>query len=177
MHSWFIRSLLQPSIQCISITTSLSSGTTFSRHLNRKCLIAPGLRGLLGSAPCPASVQVDSMSTSSPVICSAACSFEDPPLPMCSACRCGPASSSADAALFSPLPSVGAGVAAGAPEASWGALGSSRSWRVCSRHFCRLWIQVFSTAVRRRLCSCFPQGTRLCRTCYQEDRVLFYKVP
>lgn len=46
-----------------------------------------------------------------------------------------------------------------------GALGSSRSWRRRSRLLWRPWIQVFSTAVRKRLCSWVLQGTCLCSTC------------
>lgn len=200
VHSWFIRSLFWPSTQCISITTSPSSGITFSRHLNRKSSTAPGLRGRFkgssldsegasfGLDSWSASVDIeDSMSTSSPdalsetSFCPPLGSCEGPPLSDCSlGCCCGPVSPSADVVLSGVLSSwlpscVGTDwFWGGAPVAKvvwelvrgqWGARGSSRRWREASRLFWRPWIQVFSTAVRKRLCSCLLHGTRLCSTC------------
>lgn len=194
VHSWFIRSLFWPSTQCISTTTSPSSSITFNRHLKRNCFTARGLGAgsvgslaadagaFSGSAPCAASVDTeDSMSPSASDAFSgtSSCSplevcvppslgsWEEEPFP-------GPSGGSwPELVLFSKPSSWGCVTAgpAGLTEV-WvllpgqgGALGSSRSWRIRSRLFCRPWIQVFSTAVRKRLCSWVLQGTCLCRTC------------
>lgn len=165
---------------------------TFSVHLNRKCPTAAGLRDWLQggshaevdasfnpvSSRVPVDVE-DSMSTSLADTFFET-SFWSPAgfgvtfLPV----------SSAQAQLFwsfsscafcvetdsfwDPGAVVGAAVTMVTWElgpADWGALGSSRSCRAPSRRFWRMWIHVFSTAVRRRLCSCLLQGTRLCSTC------------
>lgn len=139
-----------------------------------------------GSASCAASADTeDSMSTSaSDAFSETSCSplgvcvtpslgsWEEEPFPAASVGCCS-GGSWAGAVLFSVLSSwvcVTAGTA-GITEV-WvlvpgqgGALGSSRSWRMRSRLFWRPWIQVFSTAVRKRLCSCVLQGTCLCSTC------------
>lgn len=194
VHSWFIRSLFWPSTQCISTTTSPSSHITFSRHLNRNCSTELGLwagfaaDSFFGSVACAASADTeDPMSASSTEafsetsFCSplgfcvtrSLVSWEEEPFPSASV---GPNISCADVGLSWMLtawvPSVCVTVGAAGVAEAWGpvpgeggALGSSRSWRSRSRLFWRPWIQVFSTAVKKRLCSCVPEGTCLCSTC------------
>lgn len=170
MHSWFIRSLFWPSTQCISTTTSLSSSITFSRHLNRKCSTALGLSGRFEGGSL-ASVQVEDSTSSSfcsPLVLCVTSTLEEAPL-LSSAVLSSLFSSRVFCVDDSGFWEVGfAALAAVVWElvaAQWGALGNSRNWRFCSRRFCRPWIHVFSTAVRKRLCSCFLPGTRLCSTC------------
>lgn len=172
MHSWFIRSLFWPSTQCISTSTTPSSSITFNWHLKRKPGLSGGWMGSLAAEASWAEVAVDAEDSTS-TSASDVFSFGSP-------CRsrqdspggsvgCSSGGSCADLVLFSSWVCVTAG-STGITEV-WapvpgqrGALGSSRSWRIRSRLFCRPWIQVFSTAVRKRLCSCGPQGTCLWST-------------
>lgn len=195
VHSWFIRSLFWPSTQCISTTTSPSSHITFNRHLNKNCStelgLWAGLAGSLaaevdsffGSPSCAAPADADNSISASSSGTFSMTSFCSPlgfwvthSLVSREAELLGSNIFCADMVLFWMLTSWVSSVCATVGTAEivevcvlvpgqGGALGSSRSWRRRSRLFCRPWIHVFSTAVKKRLCSCVLQGTCLWSTC------------
>lgn len=156
VNSWFIRSLFWPSTQCISTNTSLSSTFTFIKHLNRKLWTELEL-GEITETLDPCSCVLGILQGTSVSFWELFFALDSSPLLWGPVMFC--------AGVESRLSAVGV--------SDSGALGSSQSCRLCSRRFCRAWIQVFSTAVRKKLSSESQEGTRLCNT-WEYSATLLY---